>query len=130
MAKHVCIDIHKCLVDRLKDEKIVYDYLDDAVKLLGMKKVFDPWVYKFEVGGEGITGFVVIETSHLSFHSYPEEGFAYIDIFSCADFALDTIINHTIATFLPSEIKQWTVPRHRLSLQLQGGTSPSIGKLK
>lgn len=40
----------------------------------------------------GVTGFLLLAESHLSVHTWPEEGFAAFDIFSCGDMDTDRIV--------------------------------------
>src|SRR5947209_16804632 len=40
----------------------------------------------------GVTGFLLLAESHLSVHTWPEEGFAAFDIFSCGDMDTDAIV--------------------------------------
>ena len=39
--------------------------------------------YQFEP--EGVSGVILIAESHLSVHTWPEEGFAAVDIFTCGE---------------------------------------------
>jgi S-adenosylmethionine decarboxylase len=41
----------------------------------------------------GVTGFLLLAESHLSVHTWPEEGFAAFDIFSCGDMDTDAIVD-------------------------------------
>jgi S-adenosylmethionine decarboxylase len=45
--------------------------------------------------GMGVTGVVLLAESHISIHTWPEDGFAAVDIFMCGasrpDTALDVI---------------------------------------
>ncbi len=36
---------------------------------------------------QGVTGVVVVEESHLSIHTWPEYGYAAVDVFTCGDCA-------------------------------------------
>ncbi len=40
----------------------------------------------------GVTGFLLLAESHLSVHTWPEEGFAAFDIFSCGEMDTDAIV--------------------------------------
>jgi S-adenosylmethionine decarboxylase proenzyme len=40
----------------------------------------------------GVTGFLLLAESHLSVHTWPEEGFASFDIFSCGDMDTEAIV--------------------------------------
>ena len=37
----------------------------------------------------GISGVVIIQESHLTLHTWPEYGYAAVDVFTCGDIDLD-----------------------------------------
>ncbi len=39
--------------------------------------------HKFGSGGEGVTGFYLLSESHCSYHTYPENNYIAVDIFTC-----------------------------------------------
>ncbi|AIR87665.1 adenosylmethionine decarboxylase [Pantoea rwandensis] len=39
--------------------------------------------HKFDSGGEGVTGVYLLSESHLSFHTYPENNYISIDLYTC-----------------------------------------------
>lgn len=48
----------------------------------------------------GVSGFVVIAESHLSVHTWPEHGYAAVDLFTCgASVRADAAIAHLAAAF-------------------------------
>ena len=81
---------------RLDDESAVRGALERAVEAGGFSlhgiivSRFDP---------QGVTGTAVVGESHLSIHTWPEEGRAFVDIASCSNRAqvhraLDAIAGH------------------------------------
>lgn len=45
----------------------------------------------------GVSGVVVIAESHLSIHTWPEHGYAALDVFTCGDKSIgDKVLNHII----------------------------------
>ena len=64
-------------------------WLTSIVSKIDMKILKGPIVaYSDKVGNRGLTGIVIIETSHIAFHSWDEAIPAVIqlDIYSCKDF--------------------------------------------
>lgn len=64
-------------------------WLTSLVSKIDMKILKGPIVaYSDKVGNRGLTGIVIIETSHIAFHSWDEAIPAVIqlDIYSCKDF--------------------------------------------
>lgn len=39
--------------------------------------------FKFEEEGEGVTGFFLLSESHCSYHTYPENDYIAVDVFTC-----------------------------------------------
>lgn len=39
--------------------------------------------HKFAEGGEGVTGFFLLSESHCAYHTYPENNYIAIDVFTC-----------------------------------------------
>ena len=58
--------------------------------------VLNKKIHKFEP--QGLTGFYLLSESHLSFHTWPENGTISIDLYTCGDFklakdAINSILN-------------------------------------
>lgn len=86
---HLTIDAYGCSKERLADLDLVYDFLDRLPGIIGMEKITKPYVFKHKAAPDpdwGITGVVIIATSHCSFHSYPQLGVVFVDVFSCRNF--------------------------------------------
>lgn len=72
------------------------EFLGELVNRLNMNILIEPMVvYSDNPGNEGETGFVCIDTSHCSFHSWPhvDEPFAMIDVYSCKCYDADVVIS-------------------------------------
>ncbi len=79
-----------------KKEIILIDWLKTLVDDISMKILDGPYVkYLDTPGNRGITGIVVIETSHCSVHIWdePEPAIMQMDVYSCAKFSTDTVLN-------------------------------------
>ena len=71
-------------------------WLTSLISKIDMKILKGPIVaYSDMVGNRGLTGIVIIETSHIAFHSWDENIPAVIqlDVYSCKDFEPQTIFN-------------------------------------
>jgi S-adenosylmethionine decarboxylase proenzyme len=66
-------------------EQLEY-HLCEAAKTMGATLV-DARFHQFSP--YGISGVVVIQESHLTIHSWPEYGYAAIDIFTCGEIDLE-----------------------------------------
>ena len=59
--------------------------LRSALRKEGFLIIKEAGSHKFEGGGEGVTGFILLGQSHAAFHSYPELGYMALDIYSCGN---------------------------------------------
>ena len=73
--------------EKLSDKDLVHQYLDELPLKLGMRKLAEPTVRWAEPNGikdpGGWSGFVVINESHISIHTFPGRLFASIDVYTC-----------------------------------------------
>lgn len=78
------------------DEDALKSFLLRLVDSLGMKKLCDPVaVYCDEPGNVGMTGFVLLTTSHASYHDWEkEDGSATVqlDIYTCGDLVPEAVV--------------------------------------
>ena len=68
-----------------------------------MKIIKGPYAgYVTKEGNRGITGVVMIETSHIAIHIWDEESPALVqcDVYSCAEFSM----NEVLAEFVDMEV--------------------------
>lgn len=84
---HLMIDGYDADPGLLADQKYLTRILDQLPGELGMHPIAAPLVV--EVGPKnrkdpgGLSGFVLIAESHLSFHTFPSRGFVTIDVYTC-----------------------------------------------
>ena len=78
---HSLVEFRGCDTARLADREVVRQCMLDAVRLGGgtivaeMFHAFSP---------HGVSGVVVITESHVTIHTWPELGYAAVDVFSCS----------------------------------------------
>lgn len=87
MAVQIVADLYGCK-DMLDDMAAITDAAHKAIDYVGAQ-IVEECVHKFEP--IGITYFAVISTSHFSIHTWPEYGYAAVDVFSCNDTVADGI---------------------------------------
>jgi S-adenosylmethionine decarboxylase len=92
-GEHLTIDGYGGNFEKLNSKKIVKQCLKELPDLLGMKRLARPKVY-FAKGNNGKdpggwTGFMVIEESHISIHTFPGRCFISIDVYTCRN-GMDT----------------------------------------
>ena len=96
---------HKHLIIRaevkrpLKTEKETKQWLRKIVKKIDMKIIKGPYAsYVSKEGNRGITGVVMIETSHIAVHVWDETTPALVqcDVYSCAEFSSNEVLTEFI----------------------------------
>ena len=106
---HVTIDASKCDKQKLASYSLVYDVLNTLPSKIGMTKMTLPyvakWLDKFSDGTPGISGIVMIAESHISIHTFPDQDYVFMDIFSCRNFDTKNAIKYLLNAF---EAKKYT----------------------
>jgi S-adenosylmethionine/arginine decarboxylase-like enzyme len=80
-----------------RDEAIANEWLKSLVEKIDMKILMGPYsIHCNTLGNEGVTGAVVIETSHAAFHCWSEvdRPFLKFDVYSCVDFDPEVVLHH------------------------------------
>ena len=81
LCRHTLIELHGCRPDVLRKTATIRGRMLAAVRAGGGTIVkstfhqFSPW---------GVSGVVVITESHVTIHTWPEHGYAAVDVFSCS----------------------------------------------
>lgn len=99
---HLMLDCYGCPRERLEDLDLVYKILDQYPDAIGMHKIMPPYVFRYsglKPEDWGISGVVLIAESHITIHTFPEKGYASIDVFSCKEFDLEYATNYIIQAF-------------------------------
>jgi S-adenosylmethionine decarboxylase len=82
LGSHLLVDLKDCGSDILKNLLEVRDLMVSAAKHAGATIVDDSF---HEFNPFGISGMVIIAESHMSIHTWPEYGYAAVDIFTCGN---------------------------------------------
>jgi S-adenosylmethionine decarboxylase proenzyme len=86
-ALHTLLELQGCDPALLKDAEALRPLMLDAVRA-GHGTVVAEVFHNFSP--HGVSGVIVIAESHVAIHTWPENGFAAVDIFSCSS-ALDQV---------------------------------------
>lgn len=79
-GRHVLLELWGCNERALDNPSLVSTLLRKAAKaskshpIASVTRHFDP---------QGVTGIMMVQESHFSVHTWPEEGYAAIDAFTC-----------------------------------------------
>ena len=92
LGKHLLLEYYDCVPASINDVSTVERNMNDAAEHCGatiIKSVFHGF------NPIGVSGVVVISESHLAIHTWPEYGFAAVDIFTCGD-TVDPHVAHDL----------------------------------
>ncbi len=90
LGRQVLIDLYDCPREVLDDEKLIAASMIAAAREAGAAVVGSTF-HRFSPCG--VSGVVAIRESHLAIHTWPEFGYAAIDLFTCGD-GVDPWIAH------------------------------------
>ena len=92
---HLIIDGYSSNQKILQDEHFLRKWLEDYPAKIGMIRISPPHVLRYKgpvLEDWGISGFVFIAESHIGIHTFVEQNYINIDIFSCKDFDTEKAI--------------------------------------
>jgi S-adenosylmethionine decarboxylase len=82
LGRHVLAEIYDCSAEILNDIKSVEKIMVRAALVAGAE-IREVAFHKFSP--QGVSGVVVISESHLAIHTWPELGYAAVDVFTCGE---------------------------------------------
>jgi S-adenosylmethionine decarboxylase len=82
VGKHCILELYGCESARLNDEAFLRDTITTAAKRAGAT-LLNLITHRFEP--QGVTGLALLAESHISIHTWPESGYAAVDVFTCGD---------------------------------------------
>ncbi len=91
LGTHYLAEFFDCDRIRINDLALVESVMIEATEWSGAR-IIKSMFHQFSP--HGISGVIVIEESHFAFHSWPEHGYAAVDLFSCADFDYRAALTH------------------------------------
>lgn len=82
LGRHILAEVYGCPADILNDVRKIEEILVNAALEAGAE-IREVVFHKFSP--QGVSGVVVISESHLAIHTWPELGYAALDVFTCGD---------------------------------------------
>ena len=108
MGKHFLLDIYGVDPLLLTEMEGFIEFIRPTLEDC-MADVVGESSHKFEPGG--YTYLALLSTSHFSIHTWPENGCAAIDMFSCGDIQSEALIAYVTNYFSPKEYSSKMVRR-------------------
>ncbi len=82
LGRHLIVEYYGCDVNLLNKASVLKGILEDAARS-AQATIVNSFVHQFSP--YGVSGVIVIAESHLTIHTWPEYGYAAVDLFTCGD---------------------------------------------
>lgn len=82
LGRHILVELYNCDCEILGDHAKIEEFMCEAARRSNATIVnscfhtFNPW---------GVSGAVIIQESHLTIHTWPEYGYASVDLYTCGE---------------------------------------------
>lgn len=80
IGRHCILELYECDQAKLNDEAFIRTTITSSARIAGAK-LLNLLTHSFNP--QGVTGLALLAESHISIHTWPEIGFAAIDVFTC-----------------------------------------------
>lgn len=82
LGRHLLLELKDCNEEVLNDLDFLRECLNEAAIECGATVVGESF---YHFSPHGVSGVVNIAESHISIHTWPEYGYAAVDVFTCGD---------------------------------------------
>lgn len=108
MGKHFLLNLYGCTSTLLNNENFLIDLIESAAISSGAT-VLRTVSHKFDP--QGVTAICLLSESHISVHTWPEEGKAAIDCYTCGSTDPKIGCDMMINSLNPTEYKLTYIQR-------------------
>jgi len=108
MIYHKHLLVNAKVTNPVKSEAQGIEFLTNLVEKIDMKIIKGPFCsYVNKEGNRGLTGIVMIETSHIAFHIWDEvrPGLVQFDLYTCGELDLQKVLSIFKETFEVSSLE-------------------------
>lgn len=82
VGTHCILEVYGCPAEALNDAERIQQALRDAARV-AESTLLDEVCHQFQP--HGVTALALLAESHISVHTWPETGYAAIDVFTCGE---------------------------------------------
>lgn len=98
LGKHILVEFYNCDEKILNDVDKIEVYMNEAARV-AKATIVQSVFHMFSP--HGVSGAIIIMESHITIHTWPEYGYAAVDLFTCGD----TIDPWTAFEYLQEKLK-------------------------
>lgn len=96
---HILIDLEKVKSKNMTHGKNLKKFLNELPGIIDMHVLVKPKVAEGIPENPGLSGFVIIDYSHISIHTFTAKDEALVDIFSCKPYKQEDAVNAVVGHF-------------------------------
>lgn len=111
---HLLLDCKRGDKEKIQDKEVISSFVKELVNKIDMVPYGELMIERFATHDEekaGISFCQMIETSNITGHFVEKTGDFYLDVFSCKEFEIETVMNCAMNYFLPEEVTKLFVSR-------------------
>ncbi len=119
LGKQVILELYDCNPLKLSDPQLIEAEMRQAARAMNATIVTSAFHHFSPLG---VSGVVVIQESHLTIHTWPEYGYAAVDIFTCGNIDRSAGTKHLAAALEAEKQEEKTLIRgERIPARLPKG---------
>ena len=126
LGRHVILEYYGIASDKLNDADFIEQTFVDAVNEMRATVIS---VHFHHFNPHGVSGAVVISESHLTIHTWPEYGYAAVDVFTCGN-VVDPWVAHNTFKKAFEPTRDSVMEMRRGCFDVAPGTLPSCYGVK
>ncbi len=96
---HIIVDAYNCDPQVLGNKQNLETVLRDIVDICKMKILHGPIILEGVAENPGLTGFAILDFSHISIHTFTAENEICIDVFSCKKYDYEKVKKYVMEKF-------------------------------
>jgi S-adenosylmethionine decarboxylase len=100
LGKHCVAELYGCNHTILDDEKVLKELIRESIDI-AEATLLEISSHKFTP--QGVTIVALLSESHISIHTWPEDGSVALDVFTCGNSKPDLALLHIINFLKPTE---------------------------
>ena len=118
LGRHLLVELHGCQAARLDSVSVVVAALEAAAQRIEATIVGKA---SHRYTPQGVTAILLIAESHLSIHTWPEEGYAAVDLYTCGQLDPKPAVDEVRRRLGATRCEQWEVRRGGAALAIEPG---------
>ncbi len=124
LGNQIVAEFYGCDSELLNDVTFVEKAMVTAADMAGAHIVTQTFHH---FSPHGVSGAVIIAESHLAIHTWPEYGYAAVDLFTCGDTVIaENALNHLRDSLKAAQISTMEIHRGQINMMQPPADPPKI----